>query len=235
MSQSITKDNDMASSRQIAANKRNSLKSTGPQSDNGKAISRRNAMSHGLTADRLFLNGENPAVFERLREDLMIEFAPATTYETELTDRIAALVWRLRRIAPFEAAILAWMAYRQVENFDQTNLRVISSHRGLPTAQDGNDGPAREQLRFGRMLEAEMKHNLTAKLGRYEAHLMRQLKATRTELAECQTARAEREMPELPSPTLVRSTPQDAKMANAPASAKALAATNIPSGPIRLD
>ena len=29
------------------------------------------------------------------------------------------------------------------------------------------------QLRLGRMLEAEMKKNLTAKLGRHEAHLMR--------------------------------------------------------------
>jgi hypothetical protein len=31
----------------------------------------------------------------------------------------------------------------------------------------------RDQLGLGRMLEAEMKKNLTAKLGRHEAHVMR--------------------------------------------------------------
>ena len=38
-----------------------------------------------------------------------------------------------------------------------------------------------------------MKKNLTAKLGRHEAHLMRQLRATRAELSEYQAARLARE------------------------------------------
>ena len=43
------------------------------------------------------------------------------------------------------------------------------------------------------MLEAEMNKNLTAKLGRHEAHLMRQLRATRAELSAYQAARLVRE------------------------------------------
>jgi hypothetical protein len=41
----------MTSYRQIEANRRNALKSTGPTTRNGKRSSRRNALRHGLTAE----------------------------------------------------------------------------------------------------------------------------------------------------------------------------------------
>ena len=41
----------MTSLKQIEANRRNALKSTGPRSENGKQRSRRNAVRHGLTAE----------------------------------------------------------------------------------------------------------------------------------------------------------------------------------------
>jgi hypothetical protein len=43
------------------------------------------------------------------------------------------------------------------------------------------------------MLQAEMNNNLTAKLDRHEAHLMRQLRATRAELFAYQAAQPIRE------------------------------------------
>jgi hypothetical protein len=41
----------MASDRQIAANRKNAKKSTGPRSDAGRAASRRNARRHGLASE----------------------------------------------------------------------------------------------------------------------------------------------------------------------------------------
>ncbi len=40
----------MTSLRQLEANRRNALRSTGPRTENGKQQSRRNAIKHGLTA-----------------------------------------------------------------------------------------------------------------------------------------------------------------------------------------
>lgn len=41
----------MTSYRQIEANRRNALKSTGPRTETGKQVSRCNAVRHGLTAE----------------------------------------------------------------------------------------------------------------------------------------------------------------------------------------
>ena len=41
----------MTSFRQIEANRRNALRSTGPRTDEGKQQSRRNALRHGLAAE----------------------------------------------------------------------------------------------------------------------------------------------------------------------------------------
>ena len=89
--------------------------------------------------------------------------------------------------------------------------------QGLAPSDDQNAGADRDQLRLGRLLAAEMNKNLTAKLDCHEAHLMRQLKATRAELSEYQAARLAREAVALkfdareisPSPALISDNPAD--------------------------
>ena len=58
----------MMSYRQIEANRRNALLSTGPKTETGKKASRRNALRHGLTAETVVAELEDPesaAVFVR--------------------------------------------------------------------------------------------------------------------------------------------------------------------------
>jgi hypothetical protein len=58
----------MATERQIAANRANALKSTGPRTLEGKAISRANAVKHGLAADILVSDSLQDALAARLDE-----------------------------------------------------------------------------------------------------------------------------------------------------------------------
>jgi hypothetical protein len=60
----------MATDLQMAANRRNALLSTGPRSLAGKARSRMNAVSHGLTAQQTLLPGEDPAEYAGLRQSM---------------------------------------------------------------------------------------------------------------------------------------------------------------------
>src|SRR5262245_4309679 len=96
----------MASDKQVAANRENAKRSTGPQTVAGKALSRVNAYKHGLTAKTIVIGDEDPKAFDRLRADLENEYNPRPGIERELVERLAVLLWRLRRIPTFEAALI---------------------------------------------------------------------------------------------------------------------------------
>lgn len=61
---------DMATERQIAANRRNARNSTGPKSSAGKKRSRRNSYRYGLTATTIVLDAKRTRLIERLAEKI---------------------------------------------------------------------------------------------------------------------------------------------------------------------
>jgi hypothetical protein len=75
----------MASERQIAANRRNARKSTGPHSGAGKKRASRNAYRHGLT-----LNITSTAVFAKQLDNLVREIA-GDTEDAMLLERARAI------------------------------------------------------------------------------------------------------------------------------------------------
>jgi len=84
----------MASERQIEANRTNALKSTGPRSEAGRAISSRNALAHGLTSRQVLLPGEDAQRFAELKGAIFGDLKPDGVIEIELVERVASLSWR---------------------------------------------------------------------------------------------------------------------------------------------
>jgi len=72
----------MTSLKQIEANRRNALKSTGPRSENGKQRSRRNAVRHGLTAETTITEAGScaPTGYYALGRLESATFAPGATF-----------------------------------------------------------------------------------------------------------------------------------------------------------
>jgi hypothetical protein len=95
----------MSSLKQIEANRRNALKSTGPATPEGKERSRCNAMRHGLTAETVVAAFEDQADYEAFQATVIADYDPETAVERELVLRSASVLWRLRRAGAIEAAL----------------------------------------------------------------------------------------------------------------------------------
>ena len=87
----------MANASQIQANRQNSQKSTGPRTAEGKEISAKNAVKHGLFAHEAVITGENKEDYELFRDEFLAELAPIGAMESILAERIVSLTWRLQR------------------------------------------------------------------------------------------------------------------------------------------
>jgi hypothetical protein len=96
----------MTTEKQIAANRRNANRSTGPKTEAGKAIVARNAVSHGLLSRRTLLVGESKAELTNLGKALRARLAPVGEVEALLADQIIASAWRLKHALEAEAALM---------------------------------------------------------------------------------------------------------------------------------
>ncbi|HEY7388107.1 MAG TPA: hypothetical protein VH640_06335 [Bryobacteraceae bacterium] len=90
----------MASAKQVAANRQNALKSTGPRNTQNVRF---NALRHGLRASILILSDEKAEAFNRLLEDLETEWQPRTPTEFIQVERMAVNYWKLARADRREA------------------------------------------------------------------------------------------------------------------------------------
>jgi hypothetical protein len=88
----------MSTQKQIDANRRNALKSTGPKSDEGKEKSSLNALRHGLTAEQAVLPHENEDDYEKFREGLLQSYAPQDSAELAIVEELVNANWRLLRL-----------------------------------------------------------------------------------------------------------------------------------------
>ena len=94
------------SEKQLAANRANALKSTGPRTAEGKARSSRNARKHGFAAISVTaLTPEDLDEIARLKADLVAVYRPANTQELFALDRAAQAQQAILRAARLEASL----------------------------------------------------------------------------------------------------------------------------------
>ena len=93
----------MATPAQIAANRANAQKSTGPRSVEGKSASRFNALKHGIDAVSVIIPGEDSAEYEALAADYRDEYRPQSASESFHVDTMLRADWLKRRMEIVEA------------------------------------------------------------------------------------------------------------------------------------
>jgi hypothetical protein len=184
------------SRKQLAANRSNALRSTGPRTPAGKIRSRENALRHGLTATQLLLPGETAEAFDSFRIEIIESLDPVGATENFWADRIACLMWRLRRLPVYEAALYHhhdagamrtnFFASRCIPNAeDNGNGEPIEEESDIPGEAGGDDD---SQIK-GTVVRQLLTDGLLERLGRYDAGLQRQLRDALRTLADLQTER----------------------------------------------
>jgi hypothetical protein len=96
----------VTSFRQIEANRRNALRSTGPTTEEGKRRSRQNAIRHGLSAETVVEIVEDIEDYRGFEAAIIADYDARSAVERELVLRLASLLWRLRRATMIETELL---------------------------------------------------------------------------------------------------------------------------------
>src|SRR5215472_1461098 len=130
----------MTSLRQIEANRRNALNSTGPKSELGKQHSRSNAMRHGLTAETVIRFLEDEQDYKEFELSVTSDFDARTAVERELVLRLAGLLWRLRRATSIETGLFNIQAshlsdLERQRHDDTARRQIIHALFGQPSVQ----------------------------------------------------------------------------------------------------
>jgi len=86
-------------------NAQNALHSTGPKTPEGKAVSSRNALKHGLTASDPFVLPEEQDEFTQFRKSLRLQSEPNGPIENELFQQMLHSSWKMRRIRLLETKL----------------------------------------------------------------------------------------------------------------------------------
>jgi hypothetical protein len=186
----------VTSFRQIEANRRNALRSTGPTTEDGKRRSRQNAVRHGLSAETVVEIIEDLDDYRGFEAAIIADYDARTAVERELVLRLASLLWRLRRATMIETELLRIQA--DVLRDRRSSHLAARSRTGVPfpPVQDvqvdltnGDPWPAghstsrfvpqpvnsTRDLAHCFLRLANLDNGIFERLGRYESALSRQV------------------------------------------------------------
>jgi len=160
----------------------------------------------------MILEGEDEREFRVLLDEIWDEYNPQGPLMEELADRLAETLWRFRRGKNFEAAILNWK--RNYHREEDQHKRALRKHVHF-MAPDVSHLNATE-LTLGRALDEVLtKGDHLGKLGRHEAHLMRQIQRIVDQLEKAKRERQALQCP-LPQQATAGPGPVQAELASTP-------------------
>jgi hypothetical protein len=190
----------MTSFRQFEANRRNARSSTGPNTEDGKRRSRRNAVRHGLCAETVIEIVEDVADYKGFESAVIADYDAQTAVERELVLRLASLLWRIRRATSIETDLMRVQAEilrdrRLVEKSERPPIHYHAVKDTVPVSvqnnwsddastDDSDSCNSRNSLGSSRDLTysfqrlTNLDNGALDRLGRYETALWRQIVQT---------------------------------------------------------
>ncbi len=183
-------------SRRALTSAADNRRTPAPATPTGRAVSRFNAVRHGILARNLLLtdgpNPESPKQLQRLHAQLRAELAPVGIAEELLVERILAAYWRLRRVLIAEGGLLDARSLAIAEHNEERDGR---RERRLADA-----GAPPEERHYERQLdELRAEYSVAAalllngddldRIIRYKTTLLRQLDRAMHDLLALQRAR----------------------------------------------
>ena len=137
----------MTSFRQIAANRRNASKSTGPTTEEGKQRSRCNAVRHGLTAETVIGALEDSEGYKAFEAAITADYDAQSAVERELVLRLASLLWRMRRATTMETGLFEIQAdhlsqIRNERHVAPESRQIVYAIFGQPSSAHADNDPS---------------------------------------------------------------------------------------------
>ena len=111
------------SERKLAANRENALRSTGPKTDEGKAASRLNSVTHGLTATLPSAIAQSQSELEERKAKWRPELKPEGDFQESLFDQIVVETLRVERCQKTFLALCTQHARRAKVEWDGDRRR----------------------------------------------------------------------------------------------------------------
>jgi hypothetical protein len=108
----------MTTQRQIDANRLNSLKSTGPTSIEGREISRRNALKHGLSGKGIVLPEKEAEVIAQRKAEWKESFRPENELDVWLVEQVAVASVQVERCQAQEDVLREQYAGRVADHWE---------------------------------------------------------------------------------------------------------------------
>ena len=200
------------SQRKLAANRANAAKSTGPRTPEGKAVSRFNALVHGMAAQTSVLPDEEDAELLELAQAVEADLRPRGAVERALVGRVVSILWRLRRVGQAEEGLYN---DEQSARQDLCDRRAQLGMNLMHPSRADNPGELSTSEFLAKQF-ATPKNSPLERLGVYEQRLDRALHATLRQLQQLRKLR-DQDPQEDPETTADAATPDATETQASPA------------------